>query len=136
MNLNAMIEETGALVTHGELPTVMADQMQMVQLFQNLISNAIKYSKPEHQPKVHVWAEQKPEGWVVSVHDSGMGINPEYAERIFGLFKRLHGKEIPGTGIGLTICRRIVEMHNGRIWVESEPGQGSRFCFTVPQEQA
>ncbi len=136
MNLNAMIEETRAAVTYDPLPTVVADQMQIVQLFQNLLSNAIKYRRPGEQPKIHLSAAESPEEWVVSIHDYGIGINPEYAERIFGLFKRLHGKEIPGTGIGLAICRRIVEKHKGRIWVESEPGHGSTFFFTIPREQA
>jgi signal transduction histidine kinase len=102
-----------------------------VQLFQNLIGNAIKYRGLE-PPKIHVSAKPRHSGWTFCVEDNGIGIDPEYAQQIFGVFKRLHGHLYPGTGIGLAICQRIVERYGGRIWVESTLGQGSLFCFTLP----
>ena len=129
-NLEARIEETGADVTHGPLPYVMGDSGQLVQLFQNLISNAIKYS--QRKPRILVEAADAEEGWRFSVADNGIGIEPQYGERIFELFRRLHGRdEYSGTGIGLAICKKIVERHGGAIWVESEPGDGSTFYFTL-----
>jgi PAS domain S-box-containing protein len=131
-NLQAAIEENGAVVTHGHLPTVMADATQMVQLFQNLISNAIKFHS-EMKPEVHVGAERNGTEWIFSVRDNGIGIDPQYFDRIFVIFNRLHNRqEYPGTGIGLTICKKIIERHNGRIWVESQPGNGATFYFTIP----
>ena len=103
----------------------------LTQLFQNLISNSIKYSG-EATPTIHVSAARTAEGWLFSVRDNGIGIDPTDAELVFGIFKRLHGKEIPGTGIGLALCRKVVECHGGRIWVESEAGQGAVFKFTIP----
>lgn len=131
-NLGMAIEENGAVVTHEPLPTVMADATQMVQLFQNLIGNSIKFHSDE-RPEVHVRAERNGTEWIFSVRDNGIGIDPKYHERIFAIFQRLHRRdEYPGTGIGLTICKRIVERHKGRIWVESQPGQGATFYFTIP----
>ena len=136
-NLQIAIKESGAVVTHDPLPTVMADNMQLGQLFQNLISNAIKFHGKE-PPAVHISAKiqnSKSEisnMWVFSVRDNGIGIDPEYAVRIFVIFQRLHGKaEYPGTGIGLAVCKKIVERHGGRIWMESEQGKGSTFYFTM-----
>ena len=132
-NLSGAIMETGAQVTNGPLPSLPVNGTHLQQLFQNLIGNAIKYRSPERLPAVHVEAERQKEHWVFSVSDNGMGIDPDYKESIFGLFKRLHSSnEYAGTGIGLAICRRIVDRYQGRIWVESEPGRGSTFRFTLP----
>jgi light-regulated signal transduction histidine kinase (bacteriophytochrome) len=127
------IERTDAQVTHDPLPTVMADEAQMVQLFQNLISNALKY-RGEAPPRVHVGVEDVDSEWVFAVRDNGIGIDARHFERIFGIFERLHTREeYDGTGVGLAICQRIVQRHGGRIWVASEVGQGSTFYFTLPQ---
>ena len=132
VNLQMAIEESGALVANDELPTVAADGIQMVQLFQNLISNAVKF-RGQEKPQVYISAWPQEGEWVISVRDNGIGIEPQYHERIFVIFQRLHGREqYPGTGIGLAICKRIVQRHGGRIWVESEPGKGSTFYFAVP----
>jgi light-regulated signal transduction histidine kinase (bacteriophytochrome) len=118
---------------HDSLPTVMADEGQLAQVFQNLITNAIKFRREGVPPQVHVSAEREGDEWVFSVADNGIGIAPEQVDRIFQVFQRLHTKdEYEGTGIGLALCRRIVERHGGRIWVESEPGEGSTFTFTLP----
>lgn len=131
-NLQAATIESGAEVDHKPLPTVMADDVQLTQLFQNLIGNAIKFHN-EKPPRVHVSAEKKGQEWVFSVQDNGIGIAPEYAQRIFLIFQRLHDRsEYKGTGIGLAVCKKIVERHGGRIWVDSQPGQGSTFYFTLP----
>lgn len=133
-NLQVAVRESGAAITHDELPTVRADPSQLVQLFQNLVGNAIKFHGSQ-TPRVHISARHDGDEWVFSVRDSGMGIAPEYHERIFRVFQRLHSRaEYPGTGIGLSLCRRIVERHGGRIWVESEPGAGATFLFTMPVE--
>jgi PAS domain S-box-containing protein len=132
--LQKTIQQSGATVTSGHLPTVLAKEDTLAQLFQNLIGNSIKY-RSEATPSVHISAARTTEGWLFSVRDNGIGIDPADAEHVFGMFKRLHGKEIPGTGIGLALCRKVVERLGGRIWVESEAGQGAVFKFTIPAEE-
>ncbi len=132
MNLQIIIEQSCASISYDALPTVFGDQVQIVQLFQNLIGNAIKYRSVD-VPRIHITAERRCRDWLFTMNDNGIGISPDYAEKIFGVFKRLHGYEIPGTGIGLAICKRIVEKHGGRLWVESELGKGSTFYFSLPQ---
>jgi len=134
-NLQLAIQESGAVLEAGRLPTVYADKVQMIQLFQNLISNAIKY-KSQDSPRIQIAAEQNATEWVLSVCDNGIGIPAEYKEYVFGVFKRLHGNAQAGTGVGLAICKSIVERHGGRIWVESEPGQGSTFKFSISTKGA
>ena len=132
-NLAGAIAETKATIESDVLPRVYVGQTQLTQLFQNLVSNALKYHRPDTPPVVRASAVKENGSWVFSVKDNGIGIEPEFKERIFGLFKRLHTRdEYSGTGIGLAICQRIVESHGGRIWVESSPGQGSDFRFTIP----
>ncbi|MFB3765616.1 MAG: ATP-binding protein [Methanotrichaceae archaeon] len=131
-NLKVAIDESGATVTHDPLPTLMVDGTQMVQLMQNLIGNGIKFHGQE-VPIVNVSAQRKGNDWVFSVKDNGIGIDPQFKDRIFVIFQRLHSRsEYPGTGIGLAISKKIVERHGGRIWFESEPGKGSTFFFTIP----
>ena len=131
-NLREVIEENDAAVSHDPLPIVMADASQLVQLFQSLIGNAIKF-RGEDPLGVHVSVEKKENEWLFSVQDNGIGIDPEHFERIFMIFQRLHREaDYPGTGIGLSICKKIVEQHGGRIWVDSKPGKGSTFYFTIP----
>ena len=127
------IEKNDAVITHDPLPVIFADFNQMVQLFQNLVVNAIKYHGPE-RPQIHISANKEEDGWLFSVQDNGMGIDENQKIKIFKIFQRLHGRdEYEGTGIGLAIAKRIVERHGGRIWVESDPGKGSTFYFTIPQ---
>jgi light-regulated signal transduction histidine kinase (bacteriophytochrome) len=134
-NLHASIEEHGALVTHGDLPTVDADAMQMSQVFQNLIGNAIKYCR--ETPRVTISADREGADWLFSVRDNGIGMDPADAERIFGIFQRANATaEYPGTGIGLAICKKTIERHGGRIWAESCAGQGTTFKFTLPVWEA
>jgi light-regulated signal transduction histidine kinase (bacteriophytochrome) len=134
--LRIVIAESGATITHDPLPTVRGDEVQLSQLLQNLLSNALKFRGPK-PPRVHIAAQQQGQCWVFTVCDNGIGIDLQHGERIFQVFQRLHTRrEYPGTGIGLAICKRIVEQHGGRIWVESELGQGSTFSFTVPLEKA
>jgi light-regulated signal transduction histidine kinase (bacteriophytochrome) len=131
LSLEVAITENGAEVTHGPLPTVVCDATQIGQVFQNLIGNALKY-KGQEPPRIHIDSERGAGEWTISATDNGIGIDPQYHDRIFGIFKRLHGRELPGTGMGLAICKRIVERHNGRIWCESEAGKGATFRFTLP----
>ena len=131
-NLRASIEESRAVVTSDPLPVLQAEPVHLKQIFQNLISNAIKY-RGDEPPRIHIGAAQEGSGWLFSVRDNGIGIEPEYCDQIFGLFKRLHSSaRYSGTGLGLAICKKLVERSNGRIWVESEPGRGSTFFFSLP----
>ncbi len=117
------------------LPTLRVDAGQIAQVFQNLIGNALKF-RGERPPEIHVSAQRKAGQWVLAVRDNGIGIEPQYFERIFLVFQRLHTRQrYPGTGIGLAICKKIVERHDGTIWVESKPDQGSTFCFTIPDRE-
>jgi light-regulated signal transduction histidine kinase (bacteriophytochrome) len=136
INLRGAIEASGALVTHDALPPVLADETQLIQLFQNLVGNAIKYQRPG-TPHVHISAvADGGNKWMFSVKDNGLGIDPQYFERIFGMFQRLHKREeFAGTGIGLAICKKIIERHGGSISVESQPGQGSTFRFALAESQ-
>jgi light-regulated signal transduction histidine kinase (bacteriophytochrome) len=131
-NLHASVQETGAEIACGPLPTVRADAVQLVQLFQNLVGNAIKF-RGHAPPKIRVEAVREGNGWRFSVRDNGIGIDPQFQDRIFLIFQRLHSRrEYPGTGIGLAICKKIVDRHGGRIWVESTPEEGATFYFTLP----
>src|SRR5438094_607517 len=130
------ITDSGATVTHDPLPTIPCDEVQVAQLFQNLIGNALKFRKPDAAPAVHVGAADQGAEWEFMVRDNGIGIEPQYFERIFMVFQRLHDKgEYPGTGIGLAIVKKVVERHGGRIWVQSQPGAGTTFHFTMPKER-
>ena len=135
LNLQAAIAESGAIVTSGPLPTVVAEEVMLTQVFQNLISNSIKY-RGEETPRIHITAERDGERWLFAVRDNGIGIDPQDAGRVFGMFRRLHGNEISGTGIGLALCKKIVERKGGRIWVESETGRGVTFKFTIPDHKS
>ena len=130
--LKDRIEQTAASITAPTLPAVCGDTAQMAHVFQNLLSNALKYQTKGVRPDVRISAERDRTNWTIAVRDNGIGFEPQYAERIFGLFKRLHKEEFPGTGLGLAICRRIIERHGGRIWAESTLGQGSTFYFSLP----
>ena len=132
LNLTTAIEGSGAEITHGLLPLVQGDEVQLLQLFQNLLANAVKFHGAG-KPQIQVQATPEGRHWVFAFRDNGIGIAPEHQERIFQIFQRLHTRqEYPGTGIGLALCKKIVERHGGRIWVESEPGQGATFYFTIP----
>ena len=131
-NLGVRIRETAAEISYGPLPTVRADGRQLTQLFQNLLSNAMKFRGME-PPRIHVEACRSDNGWEFTVHDNGIGIDPEFHERVFEIFQRLHTRrQYPGTGIGLAICRRIADRHGGSIWVDSRLGDGTTFHFTIP----
>jgi two-component system, chemotaxis family, sensor kinase Cph1 len=132
-HLRGQIRETGAIVTFDPMPTIVADSTQLTQLFQNLIGNAIKFSKPDTTPQVSVSVVQRENDWLFAVRADGIGIDPKYFDRIFIIFQRLHTRdEYSGTGIGLTLCKKIVECHHGKIWVTSALGQGATFSFTIP----
>jgi len=133
-NLRQSIEESRAVITHDPLPRIFFDRGLLRQLFQNLVGNAIKY-RGERTANIHLGVRKSDEHWLFSVKDNGMGIENEYRQIIFEPFRRLHGRGLPGTGLGLAICARIVEGSGGRIWVDSEPGQGSTFFFTVQCRQ-
>jgi light-regulated signal transduction histidine kinase (bacteriophytochrome) len=132
-NIQFSMEENHAEILNGRLPVVKADETQMGQLFQNLLSNAIKF-RGEKDPQIKIGYTERESEWEVSVKDNGIGIDPQFRERIFVIFQRLHERETyPGTGIGLALCKKIIERHGGRIWVESEPGKGANFYFTIPK---
>ena len=132
-NLRSSIEESGVEMTCDAMPSVLAEPAQLAQVFQNLIGNAVKFRRPDVPPKIHVAVDTSVSPYVFSVHDNGIGIAPEYAERVFVIFQRLHTRaEYPGTGLGLSICKKVVERHGGRIWVESTLGEGATFHFTLP----
>jgi len=131
-NLQSSISETSAEISLGPLPVVTANPLYLTQVFENLVGNALKY-RSEQPPRISITAAEGARDWTFSVEDNGIGIAPEYQAQIFGIFKRLHGDEYPGTGIGLATCKKIVDRHRGTIWVESETGKGSRFSFTLPK---
>ena len=132
MNLEVAIAESDADISSGALPSLSADASQLAQLLQNLIGNAIKF-RGDSPPRIRVEAAQRSDEWLFSVQDNGIGIDPRYSDRIFQVFQRLHGiGQYPGTGIGLAVCKKIVERHQGNIWVESQPDDGATFCFTIP----
>jgi light-regulated signal transduction histidine kinase (bacteriophytochrome) len=135
-NLRVAVSESQAEVIAGRLPTLMGDESQLTQLMQNLIGNAIKF-RGQSSPIIEITANKKNKEWIFSVKDNGIGIDPRYFERIFVIFQRLHSKKspYPGTGIGLAICKKVVERHNGRIWVDSELGKGANFFFSLPATQ-
>jgi PAS domain S-box-containing protein len=132
MNLKQAVEESDARVSWTKPPHALAEKTLMIHVFQNLIGNAIRYRR-DTPPEVQINAEERGREWIFRVQDNGIGIEPQYQDIIFGMFRRLHGRELPGSGLGLSICKRIVERHGGRIWVESEAGKGSCFCFTLPK---
>ncbi len=131
-HLSASLIESGATVTHDTLPPIDASASQMSQVVQNLIANSVKYRRPEVPLRVHVGAEYQIHRWLFWVRDNGAGFESQYADKVFGIFKRLHGPEVPGTGIGLAICKTIIERHGGQIWAEAQPGEGATFYFTIP----
>jgi len=132
LTMEREIQQSGAKVAHDPLPKIIFDFGRLTQLFRQLITNSIKFRGAD-PPQIHIAAKEADHEIIFSVGDNGLGIDPRYHEQIFGIFRRLHGKERPGTGIGLAICQRIVQQHGGRIWVESEAGKGAIFHFTVPQ---
>ncbi len=135
VSLAPVIDDAHADITPGDLPTVTADPSQLGQVFQNLISNALKFTTPDEVPRIYLSAARWPDNWRFSVRDNGIGIDPVYAERIFAPFKRLHGiGDYPGTGLGLSVCKRAVERRGGRIWVEAAPDRGTIFHFTIPDD--
>ncbi|MCU7497361.1 MAG: PAS domain S-box protein [Ignavibacteria bacterium] len=136
-DLRNPVAETGAVINYGELPKIVADRKQIIQLFTNLLSNAIKFRRKNTVPEINILAEDRGKEWLFSVKDNGIGIEPEFAKLIFNIFQRLNEREeYPGVGIGLAICKRIVERHEGSIWMESEVGKGSRFYFIIPKKES
>ena len=135
-SLRGAIQETQAVVTHDPLPTLAGHSSQFIQLFENLIGNSLKYRKPNLTPQIHISTSRTDSDWIISVRDNGIGFKPEYSEKIFGVFQRLHTSEFSGTGIGLSICKRIVERRGGRIWATSEPEAGAAFFFSVPLNES
>lgn len=134
-NLRSSIEESNATVTHDALPALQVEPVHLKQIFQNLVSNAIKY-RGNQPPCVHIAAIRRESAWVFSVRDNGIGIEPRYKDQVFGLFKRLHSSSrYSGTGLGLAICKKLVDRYHGRIWVESKPGEGSTFFFTLAESE-
>jgi chemotaxis family two-component system sensor kinase Cph1 len=132
-NLRGRITETQAEISYDAMPTIVADSTQLMQLFQNLLGNAIKFKKKDEAPRIHVGVQRQEDAWLFSVQDNGIGIDPQFTDRIFVIFQRLHTRdEYPGSGMGLAICKKIVECHRGQIWVESELGKGATFFFTIP----
>jgi two-component system, chemotaxis family, sensor kinase Cph1 len=132
-HLRGRMNETGAIVTWDPMPTIVADSTQLTQLFQNLIGNAIKFRKPEETVRIHLSVQRQEENWLFSVQDNGIGFEQQFSDRVFVIFQRLHTRdEYPGSGMGLTICKKIIECHRGQIWVEAEPGRGATFSFTIP----
>jgi len=131
LNLALTIQKSEAVITHDDLPEVEGNFMALSHLFQNLIENALKY-RAQEMPRIHISADRKNDSWELCISDNGIGIDPKHAEMIFGVFKRVHGSQYEGTGIGLSLCKKIVERHGGRIWVESRLGGGARFHFTLP----
>jgi len=128
------VEQANAVVTHDPLPTVLADEVRLVEVFQRLIDNAVKF-RGEAPPRIHISAESRENEWVFSVRDNGVGIEPKHLETVFDVFRRLDGGAgNPGAGIGLAACKKIVELHGGRIWAESARGKGSTFYFTIPKD--
>jgi len=121
------------VVTADPLPTVSGDEAQLTQVFQNLLSNALKYRKHGESPRIHIVAQDHLHEWIVGVQDNGIGFDQEQAGRVFGLFKRLHKDEYPGTGLGLAICKRLIERYSGRIWAEAKLGEGATFWFALPK---
>jgi light-regulated signal transduction histidine kinase (bacteriophytochrome) len=133
--MQAALQETHATVTHDSLPTVMADEQQLALVLTHLVQNALTFRSAQ-PPQIHVSCRPCEQQWVFAVRDNGIGIDPQYAEQIFHLFERLHSRQrYPGTGMGLPICKKVIERHNGRIWVESELGKGATFFFTLPREE-
>ena len=134
-NLRLTITENNAVITHSKLPVITADSSQLVQAFQNLLNNAIKFKRPDNPPQIHINVQENDEEWLISVKDNGIGIENQYFERIFVIFQRLHSRrEYAGNGIGLSVCKKIIERHGGKIWIESEVGKGTTFFFTIPRK--
>jgi len=135
VNLKTAIDESGAMIILGDLPVVSGDEMQLLQVFQNLIGNSIKF-RGDDPPEIRISAKEENTDWVIGVEDNGIGIETQFREKIFVIFQRLNPREkFGGVGMGLAICKKIVERHGGRIWVESLPGRGCAFYFTLPKQK-